>query len=55
LPEWRSGSIFVLAAAPAETAEPIVDLSDRDVSVAGIAAGEADVRKESPGNGAATA
>jgi hypothetical protein len=47
--------MFVLVAVPAETVEPIFDLLDRDVSVAGIAAGEADGRKESPGNGAATA
>ena len=37
------------------TAEPIVDLLNRGVSVAGIAAREADGKTESPGNGAATA
>jgi hypothetical protein len=37
-----------------EIAEPIVDLLNRGVSVAGIAAQEADGKTESPGNGAAT-
>ncbi len=39
-----------------ETAEPIVDLWNRGVLVAGIAAREGSTAKrESPGNGAATA
>jgi hypothetical protein len=41
------------AAVPEETGEPIVDVSNRGVSVAGIAG--ADGKTESPGNGAATA
>ena len=43
-------------AVPAEIAEPIVDLLNRGVSVPGIAAREGSTAKrESPGNGAATA
>ena len=46
---WRA------AREPEETYEPMVDLLNRGVSVAGIAAREADGKTESPGNGAATA
>ena len=54
LPELRTCSIFVHAPpSPEETGEPIVDVSNRGVSVAGIAG--ADGKTESPGNGAATA
>jgi len=43
-------------AVPAEIAEPIVDLLNRGVSVPGIAAREdSTAKRESPGNGAATA
>jgi hypothetical protein len=48
----RNRSIFVLVPpVPAEIAEPIVDLLNRGVSTAGIAAREADGKAKSPGNG----
>ena len=46
--------ICFCTAVPEETAEPIVDLLNRGVSVVGIAARKAAGKTESPGNGAAT-
>jgi hypothetical protein len=43
------------SAVPAEVAEPIVDLLNRCVSVAGISARNAEGNTESPEKGAATA
>jgi hypothetical protein len=54
----RVASLFYVCscnAVPAEVAEPIVDLLNRRVSVAGISARNAEGNTESPGNGAATA